>query len=162
MEPKFTVRTKIRRPLAEVFDAVYNPTKIAGYFATGGASGPLDVGKTVLWTFNDNPANPVTVPVKVQGMTRNQSIRFQWSASEGEYNPKTGEYPHPAGYDNTVEITFEALGPSETLVTIVEGTWRATPEGLKASYGNCQGWTAMSCFLKAYLEHGINLRQGAY
>ncbi len=162
MDLKFRVQTKIRRPLPEVFDAVYNPKKIGRYFATGGASAALDVGITVQWTFNDNPANPVTVPVKVQAMTPNKSIRFQWAASEGGYDPKTGEYPHAAGYDNTVEITFEALGPSETLVTIVEGTWRSTPEGLQASYGNCQGWTAMSCFLKAYLEHGINLRQGAY
>ena len=32
----------------------------------------------------------------------------------------------------------------------------------KASYGNCQGWMQMLCALKAYLEHGINLREGMF
>ncbi len=162
MDLKFQVQTKIQKPVQEVFDAVYNPRKLAGYFATGGADGPLDEGKTVFWTFNDHPENPVTVPVKVNKMVPNQLIRFQWAASEGQYDPKTGAMPHAAGYDNTVEMQFEPLGENETLVRIVEGSWRSTPEGLQASYGNCQGWTYMSCFLKAYLEYGINLRKGAH
>jgi len=162
MDLKFQVQTKIQRPVSEVFDAVYNPKKLAGYFATGGSNGALDEGKTVLWTFNDHPDKPVTVPLKVSKMVLNKLIRFQWAASEGAYDPKTGSMPHPAGYDNTVEMNFEALNEKETLVRILEGSWRATPEGLQASYGNCQGWTSMSCYLKAYLEYGINLRKGAY
>jgi hypothetical protein len=37
-----------------------------------------------------------------------------------------------------------------------------TEGGLRASYGNCQGWTQMLCALKAWLEFGINLREGMY
>lgn len=162
MELKFQVQTKIQKPVNEVFDAVYNPKKLSGYFTNGGASAPLDEGKTVMWTFNDRPDNPVTVPVKVKKVVPNRLIQFLWAASEGGYDPKTGAMPRPAGYDNTVEIGFEALGPNETLVTISEGTWRDSPEGLRASYGNCYGWTSMSCYLKAYLEYGIMLRKGAH
>jgi len=47
MELKFTVMTKIQKPIAEVFDAVYNPEKLSGYFTNGGASAPLDEETTV-------------------------------------------------------------------------------------------------------------------
>ena len=33
---------------------------------------------------------------------------------------------------------------------------------LQASYGNCQGWAQMLCAMKAWVEHGINLREGFY
>jgi len=59
-------------------------------------------------------------------------------------------------------MSFVALGKNETLVKIVEGKWRPSDEGLQGSYGNCQGWMNMSCCLKAYLEHGINLRKGSF
>ena len=162
MELKFKVQTKISKPVEEVFDAVYNPKKLSGYFTNGGASAPLDEGTTVQWTFADAPGKEVTVPVKVQRMERNRLIQFQWSASEGIYDPKTGEYPTPAPYSNTVEMTFESLGKNQTLLSIVEGTWRSTPGGLNGSYQNCQGWTQMSSCLKAYLEYGIDLRKGAF
>lgn len=62
MELKFQVYGKIAKPVAEVFDAVYNPDKLGGYFTTGGASGPLDEGTSVTWDFADFPgAFPVQV-----------------------------------------------------------------------------------------------------
>src|SRR3954469_12006651 len=67
-----------------------------------------------------------------------------------------------AGYKTTVTMTFEPLEDGRTLVSIAEEGWRETEAGLKASYGNCQGWTQMLCSLKAYLEYGINLREGMF
>ena len=162
MDLRFTVQTKIQKPLNEVFDAVYNPKKLSSYFTTGGADGTLDEGKTVLWKFNDVGDNVMTVPVKVQKVERDRLIRFSWEASEGIYDPKSGSLPQPGGYDTAVEITFEPLSPNETLVKIVEGKWRSTEGGLQGSYQNCQGWTQMASCLKAYLEYGINLRKGSF
>lgn len=54
MELKFEVQGRIAKPVDEVFDAVYNPDKLSGYFTTGGASGPLDEGVTVTWDFADS------------------------------------------------------------------------------------------------------------
>ena len=161
MELKFQVQTKIQRPVADVFDAVYNPQKLSGYFTTGGADGPLEEGKTVSWTFVDSGRSH-SVKVKVQKTEKNRLIRFLWPASEGSFDPKTGSLPHPGGYDTTVEIVFESLGKDETLVKIIEGEWHPTKNGLQGSYSNCQGWMNMSCCLKAYLEHGINLRKGSF
>ena len=162
MDFRFTVQTKIQRPVNEVFDAVYSPSKLSAYFTSGGASGPLEEGKVVQWTFHDGDAEPMSVPVTVRRTVKNRSITFSWAASEGIYDPKTGSMPHPGGYDTTVEMTFEPLGERETLVKIVEGSWRSTEGGLQGSYGNCQGWMNMSCCLKAFLEYGINLRKGSF
>jgi uncharacterized protein YndB with AHSA1/START domain len=155
---KFQVQTKIQKPIAEVFDAVYNPTKLSSYFTTGGATAPLNEGATVTWRFADYPGD---VPVTVKKLVPNQLIVLQWDA----YEPpeKTGTAPPaPVDYKTTVEMTFESLDPNNTLVRISESGWRETQKGLDGSYGNCHGWTQMSCSLKAFLEYGINLRKGFY
>lgn len=143
MEFKFDVYGKIQRPVAEVFDAVHNPAKLSQYFTTGGASAPLDVGASITWDFADFPG---AFPVVVTEMIPNRRIVLEWAAADGDYVTRT-------------QMDFEALGDHATLVRIAEGTWRNTPEGLKASYGNCGGWMQMLCCLKAYAEHGINLRE---
>lgn len=48
MDLKFEVYSKIKKPIKEVFDAVYNPKKLSGYFTTGGASAPLNEGVSYL------------------------------------------------------------------------------------------------------------------
>jgi hypothetical protein len=59
-------------------------------------------------------------------------------------------------------MTFAALDDGGTLVRVVEGGWRESPQGLRSSYLNCSGWTQMLCCLKAHAEHGVNLRKGFY
>jgi len=143
MELKFQVQGKIKKPVTEVFDAVYNPKKLSGYFTTGGASGPLDEGKTVTWDFADFPG---AFPVHVKKVVPGQLIVLEWKAGAGDYNTR-------------VEMIFEALDPDSTLVKIGESGWKATQEALDDSYGNCQGWMQMLCCLKVYLENGIILRE---
>ena len=146
MDLKFRIQTKIQKPIAEVFDAVYNPKKITQYFTTESASAPLDEGAKVVWRFADYPGD---VPLSVTKVVPNALIVFEWAAMEGGYNTK-------------VEMMFEPLGPEETLVSISEGNWKENQVGLDSSYGNCYGWMQMSCCLKAYLEYGINLRKGFF
>ena len=146
MKLKFSVQTKIQKPVAEVFDAVRNPEKLSKYFTTGGAKGALEEGTTAMWRFADFPGE---WPVYVKKVIPNQLIVFEWESSEGGYNTRT-------------EMKFEALGKKNTLLSITESGWKDTPKGRKSSYGNCQGWTQMSCSLKAWLEYGINLREGSY
>ncbi|MBA2301563.1 MAG: SRPBCC domain-containing protein [Acidobacteria bacterium] len=146
MELKFRVHSKVGRPVSEVFDAVYNPDKLRRYFTTESASGPLEKGTTVIWRFADYPGD---TPVEVTHVVPGKLIVFEWAASEG-------------GYNTRVEMTFEAVDADTTLIGISESGWHQTPEGLTSSYGNCMGWTQMLCCLKAFTEHGINLREGAY
>lgn len=146
MELKFNAQTRIQKPINEVFDAVYNPDKLKEYFATESASGPLIDGETVIWRFADFPGD---VQVYVRTVVPNSLITFEWPAQEG-------------GYNTGVEMHFKSLGTNETLVRISESGWRENQQALNSSYDNCQGWTQMSCCLKAFLEYGINLRKGAY
>lgn len=146
MELKFTVQAKIQKPVAEVFDAVRDPAKLSKYFTTGGATGSLEEGATAIWRFADFPGE---WPVRVKKLVPNQLIVFEWEASEKGYNTRT-------------EMKFEPLGENSTLLSITESGWKDSPKGRESSYGNCHGWTQMSCSLKAYLEYGVNLRKGFY
>lgn len=149
MDLGFNVQCKIQRSLEEVFDGVYDPKKLSGYFTTGGANAPLVEGTTVYWAFADNPGDEeAKFPVKVKEVVQNEKIVLGWEGA--------------VGLETVVEMNFTAAGPEDTIIQISETGWRETQNDLKSSYLNCMGWTQMACCLKAYLEHGINLRQGAF
>jgi len=145
MELKFKVHTKIQKPVAEVFDAVYNPRKLEKYFTTKQASAPLDAGTTVVWEWD---YWPTAYDVHVREMVVNELIAFEWLAHDGDTLTR-------------VEMRFESLGDAGTAVSISETGWTQDETGLKHSYDNCGGWMQMLCGLKAYLEYDINLRKGA-
>jgi uncharacterized protein YndB with AHSA1/START domain len=147
MNPEFRVNARISKPVGEVFDAVVNPTKLSSYFVTtgGGASAPLVQGTTVLWWGG--------IPVEVDEVVKDRLVRFRWDASAA-----SGE----ASYKTSVEMAFEPLDDGGTMVTIAESGWHANENGVKKSYLNCEGWTQMLCCLKAFVEYGINLREGYY
>ncbi len=159
MELKFKVAARIAKPVAQVYEAVANPKELSRYFTTGGAQGRLETGVTVTWDFHDFPG---AFPVQVIEAEPNRRIVLQWEASDG--TPADGsDAITTGGYSTTVTMTFEPIDDDRrTLVTITEEGWRENERGLQASYGNCQGWAQMLCALKAYLEYGINLREGMY
>jgi uncharacterized protein YndB with AHSA1/START domain len=146
MDLAFDVYAKIARPVADVFAAVTDPGQLSAYFSTGGASGPLREGSTVTWKFGDVPGE---YPVRVTKLVPDERIEFAWETNSG-------------GYDTQVVMTFEPADAGGTLVRVAESGWKADPAGLQDSYGNCGGWTQMLCCLKAWLEHGINLRRGYF
>ncbi|WP_422031847.1 SRPBCC family protein [Roseovarius sp.] len=147
MELKFTVAGRIAKPVEEVFEAVVSPDRLSQYFTTGGARGRLETGAEVTWDFHDFPG---AFPVLVQEVVPNSRIVLQWEA-DGIADTWT-----------TVTMEFQGLEDGRTLVRISEFGWPETEAGLSSSFGNCQGWTGMLCAMKAWLEHGINLRDGFY
>ena len=159
MDLKFRVSAHIAKPVEEVFEAVADPDKLSRYFTTGGARGRIETGATVTWDFHDFPG---AFPVEVVGAVPNETIVLRWEANEGGPPEGSEAATGSAGYMTTVTMTFTSLDDGRTLVEIAEEGWRDTPGGLKASYGNCMGWSQMLCALKAWVEHGINLREGMY
>jgi len=143
MKLGFQVFGKIAKPVEQVFDAVYDPRALSGYFTTGGASAPLEEGTTVTWDFHDFPG---AFPVHVRKVERNRLIELEWQAADGDYLTR-------------VRMEFEPLDGGATLVRISESGWKETPKGLESSYGNCMGWMQMICCLKVYVEMGKNLRE---
>lgn len=138
----------IARPPADVYEAVADPAQLSKYFTTGGARGRLEVGADVSWDFADFPGRfPVTVVEAVP--PRKLVIRWQGIASVEAETSTTFE--------------FEPVDDgTRTLVTITESSWLVTPDGAKQAFGNCFGWTGMLAAMKAWIEHGINLREGFY
>ena len=158
MDLTFKVAARIAKPVAEVFEAVVSPSELSRYFTTGGAKGRLETGATVYWDFHDFPG---AFPVWVVEVEPERRIVLRWGADDAA--PSNGEAATASGtHTTTVTMTFEPLEDGRTLVSISEEGWRETEAGLKASYGNCQGWMQMLCALKAYLEYGINLREGMF
>ncbi len=146
----FPVSGTVPRPCAAVYEAVADPAQLSQYFTTGGARGYLTAGTEVTWDFHDFPG---AFPVRVLEADKPRRIVIEW---DGEAT---------ASEQGTTRTTFEFEpfdGDTRTLVTITETAWQATPDGARAAFGNCEGWTSMLNALKAWLEHGINLREGFY
>ncbi len=162
MDLKFRVAARIAKPVQEVFEAVVDPEQLSQYFTTGGAKGRLEAGATVTWDFHDYPG---AFPVEVIEVVPDEKIVLKWEANEGE-PPNLSDSDgtvRASAYQTTVTMSFSPLdGDKRTLVEIKEEGWRENQGALEASYGNCQGWSQMLCALKAWLEHGINLREGMY
>ncbi|WP_137392409.1 SRPBCC domain-containing protein [Rhodoligotrophos defluvii] len=143
MKPTYQVQLKIRKPAAEVFDAVVRPEKLSRYFVAA-ASAPLVAGTTVKWRFAEVPGEHDVI---VREVAENQRIVLEWDAPSGDHLIQ-------------VRMEFHPLDTGDTMVRISESGWRDTPEEREASHGNAGGWMHMMCCLKAYLEYGVNLRAG--
>jgi uncharacterized protein YndB with AHSA1/START domain len=156
MDLQFQVSIRIARPVHDVFEAVADPDQLSRYFTTGGAKGRMDTGATVMWDFHDFPG---AFPVEVVEVEQDRKIVFRWQTNEGV---SEGAPLVDVDYKTEVTMIFEPLDDGRTLISVTEHGWRETQAGLNGSYGNCMGWTQMICALKAWLEHGINLREGAF
>ena len=152
MDLSFTVWIIVGRPPVAVFEAVADPARLSRYFTTGGASGRLETGKTVMWDFHDFPG---AFPVDVEEVLPNEKIVIHWQGNEG---PDSSAEPYPL----RVELRFLPTADGRTRVEIEESGWRDNAAARRASYGNCMGWAQMLAALKVWLEYDINLREGAY
>ena len=145
MPRNYTVRTKIARPVADVFDAIVSSERMKRYFVNG-ASGDLVEGNTVVWRWDHYGENPVVV----RKVTENQLIELALDSKE--WDKTTDE-----AYEVLVIFEFEEL-EGGTMLSISEQGWKTDAAGLKGSHDNCGGWTHMAMCLKAWIEHGIDLR----
>jgi len=145
MSRNYRVQTKIKRPLADVFDAVVSSEKMKNYFIDG-ASSDLVEGKTVTWRWDHYGENPVVV----RKVVTNELIELAIDSKEWD---KTED----DAYEVLVIFEFEELDDG-TMLSISEQGWKTDADGLKGSHDNCEGWTHMTMCLKAYLEHDIDLR----
>lgn len=133
---------QILKPVDQVFNAVIEPEKMSNYFISE-SSGKIEEGKTINWKF---PEFEATYPVRVDKVEENKLISFYWDNE---------------GVETLVKIFFEEKNNS-TLVNIEEGEMENDEAGIKWLKNNTGGWANFLASLKAYVEHGINLRKGAF
>ncbi|MEM7331302.1 MAG: SRPBCC family protein [Chloroflexota bacterium] len=127
----------IRRPAAEVFEAIVNP-KITTRFWFTKSSGQLKLGEKVRW---DWEMFGVGDELTVKEFELDQRILVEWS-----------------GDKTSVEWRFEAREDNTTLVKI--SNWGFSDnyiESLPAVVDAKGGYTMVLAGLKAWLEQGIEL-----
>jgi uncharacterized protein YndB with AHSA1/START domain len=142
MSSKFQVSLKIRKPVAEVYEAVVDPEKLSGYFIES-STGPLVQGTTVKWKFAEVPD---AFDVNVREAVPNARVVLEWAGGHT--------------YNTTVEMDFKPIDDGNTTLQISESGWRLEKDDIQLPCGNSGGWMHMLCSLKCYLEYGINLRAG--
>ena len=136
----FTVRTRIERAPAEVFDALVDPQALCAYF-TATASAPLFSGAQVRWSWPGGDEEDVEV-VEIENASR---IVLRWNAAFIDER-------------TTVTITLHPEDDGSTSVSVQETGWRVEPTHLASSFEHCAGWQLMLTCLKGWLEHGLDLR----
>ena len=144
------IQLTILKPVEEVFNAAAQPVP----FFVQETSGPLVEGKTIEWKF---PEFPMVIPVRVRKVEPYKLIRFEWDSSFGK--PNTCEFAFGRPQDENPGA--KPAGPATTL-SIRESGWPDDAKGQEAARRNTMGWMHMACALKAYLEYGVNLRQGSF
>jgi len=133
---------RVARSAGEVFEAIVDPRKMSGYFISSG-SGRLESGQTVKWTWGDVGAE---ASVKVVEVLPGRRVSFLWGA---------------AGQESRVDLELEPESADATAVRVTEGSWPSDDAGIERLSGQVFGWAHFLLCLKAYLEHGINLRTGS-
>lgn len=145
-----TVSLTILKPVQHVFAAVIRPVP---YFCES-TSGPMAEGKTIQFKF---PEMTREFPVEIKRVIPNKEIVCEWGSATGGNNICTFRFGKPQDHNPSANYEGDA-----TTVEVTESGWTNTDAGHKACLDNNMGWTNMLCSLKAWLEHGINLRRGAF
>lgn len=128
------VKTLIRRPVAEVFDAFVDPDKITRFWLRH-ASGPLRPGEPIEWAFMVPGAKE---RVSVAHWTENERIEFRWL--DGRLD---------------VDIRFARGVDTDTAVISVEVRgFEDGPDGIPMVINATEGFSLVLSDLKVLMETG--------
>jgi uncharacterized protein YndB with AHSA1/START domain len=129
----------IRKPAAEVFEAMVDPQITRNFWFTRG-SGRLEQGEVVTW---DWEMYGVSAELSVRSLEQNARVVFDWQG---------------ATEARAVEWLFTPHGDESTFVAVRESGFVGNPEELIAQVADsAQGFSLMLAGLKAFLEHGLQL-----
>ncbi|RAZ87366.1 polyketide cyclase [Mesorhizobium hawassense] len=136
-KPTAETAMQIRRPVAEVFEAIVNPAVTTKFWFTH-SSGRLDEGKPVEWEWR---MYGVSTKVEVSEIVPNEKIVMRWS------DPPT-----------TVVWTFTEM-PDDTTFLEVEnfGFAGSGDEQVNQAIGSTGGFALVLAGAKAWLEQGLTL-----
>jgi uncharacterized protein YndB with AHSA1/START domain len=138
------VALQIQKPPHDVFEAIVDPAQMSNYFISK-STGRMEEGAQLTWMF---PEFTIEVPVRVDTIEQDQYISYYWPSEDGR--------------ELLVEMTLTPARNNSTVVTITEGVMDQNETGIAWLKGNTEGWANFLACLKAWVEHGINLRKGAW
>jgi uncharacterized protein YndB with AHSA1/START domain len=129
----------IRKPVADVFEAIVNPEITTQFWFTR-SSGRLVAGQPIRWEWE---MYDVSIEVTAKAIEPNRRIAIEWPGYSGR---------------TTVEWTFQPLRDGTTFVRVTESGFTGTGDQLvKYVAESTQGFSLMLAGLKALLEHGVKL-----
>ncbi|HAO07671.1 MAG TPA: polyketide cyclase [Chryseobacterium sp.] len=135
--PKIETQMLIRKPVAQVFQAIIDPAITTNFWFTK-SSGHLEVGKIVKWEWE---MYSLSANVLTKQIIPNKLISTEWG------NPPTNvDYEFTALSDETTYVVIKNYGFTET-----------GDELIQAIQDNTGGFTTVLDGMKAYLEHNIRL-----
>lgn len=138
-EPIAKTGMLIRKPVAEVFEAMVDPAITSRFWFTRG-SGRLKPGAKVRW---DWEMYDVSSWAHVQEFRPNQRIVIEWSGDDSSSN---------------LEWRFRPLTDATTFVEVINKGFAGTlEERAKSAIDSAEGFALMLAGLKAYLEHDLIL-----
>jgi uncharacterized protein YndB with AHSA1/START domain len=130
----------IRKPVSQVFEALVDPALTSRFWFSKG-SARLEAGAKVLWEWE---MYGVSTEADVKAVEENRRILVEWGGPD-----------HPT----SVEWTFEPRGEDRTFVTVKNWGFGGDPEKtVAAALDSTGGFSFLLAGLKAFLEHGIELR----
>jgi uncharacterized protein YndB with AHSA1/START domain len=128
----------IRKPAAQVFEALVDPSITSRFWFSKG-SGRLEPGKRVRWEWE---MYGFATEAEVKEIEENRRILLEW-----DLNPPT-----------LVEWTLEPRGEDRTFVKVRNWGFQGDPDKVVAqALDSTGGFSFVLAALKAYLEHGIEL-----
>ena len=127
----------IRKPVAQVFEALLDPAITSRFWFSKG-SGRLETGKRIRW---DWEMYGVHTEVDVKAIETNKRILIEWNGPE---NP------------TLVEWTFEDKGNDTTFLVVKNWGFKGDDNKIVADViDSTGGFTFLIAALKVFLEHGI-------
>jgi uncharacterized protein YndB with AHSA1/START domain len=136
-EPVAKAQLLIRKPVAQVFEALIDPAITSRFWFSKG-SGRLETGKRIRW---DWEMYGVHTEADVKAIETNRRILVEWNGPE---NP------------TQVEWTFEEKGDNATFVVVRNWGFKGDAEKVMAQViDSTGGFTFLIAALKVFLEHGI-------
>jgi uncharacterized protein YndB with AHSA1/START domain len=137
-EPVAHAQMLIRKPVAQVFEALVDPSITSRFWFSKG-SDKLVVGKRVRWDW-EMYGHHTEVDVKV--IDENKRILVEWN---GPDNP------------SFVEWTFEARGEARTFVSVKNSGFGSgdANEVVAEAINSTGGFSFLLAAMKVFLEHGI-------
>lgn len=138
------VALQVQKPAHDVFEAIVDPAQMSNYFISK-STGRMEEGAQLTWMF---PEFTMECPVRVGTIRKNEYISYFWPGEDGR--------------ELKVEMTLTPAANNSTVVSISEKSMENNEAGIAWLKGNTEGWANFLACLKCWVEHGINLRKGAW
>ncbi|MEZ0372609.1 MAG: SRPBCC domain-containing protein [Candidatus Sericytochromatia bacterium] len=135
----FRIQETIARPLVDVFAALTQPGELEQFFLTSASASPLDA-REISWWLSEHEV----LHLQLAALRSEQMLEFRLRL------PELGD---------PITLRFELTDQGKhTTLAISESGWPDGPLARQQSYLHCQLWQRLGLSLKAWLEHGIDLR----